>query len=418
MLVVSGVAGVTTCSSGIDNKEVSYSIAFSEDVAIVGISGGMHSVHVTSTHAWTTSTDAEWISFVTPSGTGNGAVSFSVDATFQNVLREGVITFSTSDASYTNQLTVHQMGFDDVDNSIFLGATTEMGRRFVLYSDGLVSNVTSDKQYAINEEVSVLEIAYTGDATGSMSPYAVFFFDVKLENGTTLRATAADDEDSSIKPTTVEQTKAQIIRGQLAAMQNNRSSTLDVLAGVNADFFGLSAGNNMVRSIMYRGGVCLKSTFDGGATFGVVFALMTNGTARIMNRLQYEQVEKSEIYEAVCGSIILLSNGTIITSNDHELHPRTAAGISSFGNRVFLLVVDGRREGHSVGASYLMLSKMLLAMGAHDAVNLDGGGSSTFAVRTSDAIPATAASFQTLNRPTDNAGDRAVANGVAIVKMK
>jgi hypothetical protein len=297
-------------------------------------------------------------------------------------------------------------------NPLYLGATTPMGRQFVSNSTGLVSNVLFDKQYALNEQVSVLEIAYTYNATG---PYSVFIFDVKLKNGTTIRMTTADDEDSSIKPTTSEQTRIQNIRGQLAAMQNKRNSTLDVLGGVNADFYGLSAGHYMLSGIMYRGGVCLKSVFS--ENYSNVFAIMTDRTARIMYQTQYALTNKNDILEAVCGSYIILQGGTITMSNT-ELEPRTGVGISKERDRVFLLVVDGRREGYSMGASWHMMANMLRAMGAYDAINLDGGGSSTFVVKSSSAMPSTATSFETRNRTTDPGGDRSVPNGIAIVKLK
>lgn len=81
------------------------------------------------------------------------------------------------------------------------------------------------------------------------------------------------------------------------------------------------------------------------------------------------------------------------------------------GKRVTILVIDGRRDSYSVGASYAIMSKMFRAFDIWEAINLDGGGSSTFAVRKSET-------FETRNRPTDTAGDREVVNGLAIVKSK
>ena len=294
--------------------------------------------------------------------------------------------------------------------SHYLGAVTEMGRRFVTGSSGMVVSVTSDVQYAINDEVSALEIAFTSTATGSLQPFSVFLLDVKLENGTTLRATAADDEDASINSTS---TKVQIVRGQLAAMQNKRSAELEVLAGVNGDFFAMG-GTNYPTGVMYRGGVCLKNTFQQG--YSNVFALLKDGTARIITQAQYAAFDKSEILEAISGSEIFLSNG-VNQFNDAELQPRTVAGISKERNRVFLMVVDGRQNGYSVGGLHSMMSKMLLAMGAHEAFKFDGGGSSTFVIKTSSEMPATQNSFETRNRPSD-VSERAVANGIAIVKIK
>jgi hypothetical protein len=60
--------------------------------------------------------------------------------------------------------------------------------------------------------------------------------------------------------------------------------------------------------------------------------------------------------------------------------PRTAVGVSKDGRRVWLVVVDGRQPGFSEGASTPELKTLFLALGAHDAMNFDGGGSSTMVV--------------------------------------
>lgn len=91
-------------------------------------------------------------------------------------------------------------------------------------------------------------------------------------------------------------------------------------------------------------------------------------------------------------------------------HPRTAVGQSRDGKRLFLVVVDGRRPGHSVGMTLPELARLMLELGATEAINLDGGGSSTMAVRTSDAEP------RVVNRPSDAEGERPVGNALGIVK--
>ncbi|HTS03444.1 MAG TPA: phosphodiester glycosidase family protein [Thermoanaerobaculia bacterium] len=58
-------------------------------------------------------------------------------------------------------------------------------------------------------------------------------------------------------------------------------------------------------------------------------------------------------------------------------HPRTAAGVDADGRTLWLLVVDGRQPGTSEGATLDDLKDILKSAGATDAVNLDGGGSST-----------------------------------------
>lgn len=62
-------------------------------------------------------------------------------------------------------------------------------------------------------------------------------------------------------------------------------------------------------------------------------------------------------------------------------HPRTAVGVDSAKGKVWLLVADGRQPGISEGATLDELKEMLKGLGAVDALNLDGGGSSTLVAR-------------------------------------
>ena len=64
-------------------------------------------------------------------------------------------------------------------------------------------------------------------------------------------------------------------------------------------------------------------------------------------------------------------------------HPRSAAGISSCGRFLYLLVVDGRRAG-SVGSTELETALLLRALGAAEGINFDGGGSTSLAMRLPD----------------------------------
>lgn len=60
-----------------------------------------------------------------------------------------------------------------------------------------------------------------------------------------------------------------------------------------------------------------------------------------------------------------------------SIAPRTALGLSSDGRWLYALVVDGRQKGYSLGAEARDLSRILKAAGAFNAINVDGGGSST-----------------------------------------
>ena len=59
-----------------------------------------------------------------------------------------------------------------------------------------------------------------------------------------------------------------------------------------------------------------------------------------------------------------------------QRHPRTAAGTDKKGN-VYLIVVDGRSKGNAEGVTIAELTKVCEWLGLKDAINLDGGGSSS-----------------------------------------
>ena len=82
-------------------------------------------------------------------------------------------------------------------------------------------------------------------------------------------------------------------------------------------------------------------------------------------------------------------------------HPRTGIGISKDKKTVYFSVIDGRQAG-SAGVSLQDLGSVFKALGAWDAVNLDGGGSSCMVVNNS-----------IVNNPSDGK-ERPVGNGMLI----
>lgn len=70
-----------------------------------------------------------------------------------------------------------------------------------------------------------------------------------------------------------------------------------------------------------------------------------------------------------------------------ETHPRTAVGLDASGRTLILVVVDGRQRNYSEGATLPEMADILIAHGAYEALNLDGGGSVTLAVEGADGEP-------------------------------
>jgi hypothetical protein len=108
------------------------------------------------------------------------------------------------------------------------------------------------------------------------------------------------------------------------------------------------------------------------------------------------------------GGFAILKDGAAPAGLDAvALAGRTAAGVSRNGRHLYLVVVDGRSV-LSTGMTLGDLAALLGEVGADDAMNLDGGGSSTFALRAPGEPAVTVR-----NTPSDGS-ERAVANGIGV----
>src|SRR6185437_1421703 len=107
---------------------------------------------------------------------------------------------------------------------------------------------------------------------------------------------------------------------------------------------------------------------------------------------------------AIAGEVDTFGNASF-----RERNPRTAAGIARDGRRLILAVVDGR-EYQNAGMTLRETADLMRGLGARDAINLDGGGSTTMVV----ADPASHA-LRIVNHPSDKEGERSVGDALAIV---
>lgn len=91
---------------------------------------------------------------------------------------------------------------------------------------------------------------------------------------------------------------------------------------------------------------------------------------------------------------MLLSNGEINPDLDKGAAPRTALGITQDG-KIVLYTIDGRQSGYSYGVQLKTLANRMKELGCTDAINLDGGGSTTIAA----ALPGMP--IEVINSPSD-----------------
>jgi hypothetical protein len=122
------------------------------------------------------------------------------------------------------------------------------------------------------------------------------------------------------------------------------------------------------------------------------------------------------VFHALAGDRMVVLGGEIVPDlSNAEVEPRTAVGTNKNGRWVYIVVIDGRQPFYSEGATLQELGNLMLDFGAHYAMNLDGGGSSTLVMEGGDGEPVI------LNSPIDQyipGRERPVANHFGIFLAK
>ena len=203
------------------------------------------------------------------------------------------------------------------------------------------------------------------------------------------------------------------VSDQMTAAQKRHSDPADTanyvehynaVVGVNADFYNMTTGAPSGALVME--GV----EYHSGASANF-FAILKDGTAMIGSSSDYAAY-KDQIQEAVGGSVYLVKDGkSVVTSAAdyyNSRHSRTCVGITAEG-KVVLMVLDGRQEPFSAGGSAEELAQIMLDAGCVTAINLDGGGSTTFVAKQEGSNTLTV-----VNRPSDGY-ERSVSSSLMVV---
>ena len=155
----------------------------------------------------------------------------------------------------------------------------------------------------------------------------------------------------------------------------------NAIAGINAGGFNYSDGYGYTPTgvmIIDSEIICDNgSTGWGGGIIG-----FTNDDVLVLTKASANEAINMGIRDAVSFGPFLIVNGVAseFTGNGgYGIAPRTAIGQRKDGI-VLMLVIDGRRAGHSLGVDMVELTNIMLNYGAYNASNLDGGGSSTIVV--------------------------------------
>ncbi len=207
----------------------------------------------------------------------------------------------------------------------------------------------------------------------------------------------------------------------------NQSRTADALVYYN-HYYGASTGTNefgteLILTVLdewvvngeVRAVVKEKSTTGDAPLSDSTFVLSGHGTSKtILDGVEVGDTVVvhhklmpgfDDIKEVVGGRGKFLNDGN--NEGDWpERHPRTAVGFNADSTKLYLLTVDGR-QSTSAGMTLTEMGEFMKRFGVQNALNLDGGGSTTMVVHN-----------QVVNDPSDGSGERAVANALMVVSSK
>ena len=184
------------------------------------------------------------------------------------------------------------------------------------------------------------------------------------------------------------------------------SEYYNVVAGVNASFYNMTTGQPM--GITYIDGVSF-----GTLSYDNFFAVLKDGSVVIdyAKNLGNYTGDKA-IMQAAGGSQWIVRDGKDVTatasgSYNTDRHCRTSVGITADGKVVFM-ALDGRQEPFSCGGSMHEIAQIMLEAGCIAAINLDGGGSTTYVAKQEGED-----NVSIVNRPSDGS-ERSISAGLII----
>lgn len=262
----------------------------------------------------------------------------------------------------------------------------------------------SEKKYAVTPDVTEYEwILNNASLTQQMMGHVM---EIKVGKDSTASVAVGygDDNIDTIKTgrnwSMTETTK------QAQSMQTRRNT--NVVGAINAGGYDMSNGRPSGAFIM-SGTVINEPT-------GTTFWIDGSGAAHITSAQKCKDaLAAGNVREAVASFGDIFENGHARSGLDNTTRAsRTAIGIKADGT-VVMLMVDGRQAPYSVGMTMAEVGAAMEALGCVQAVNLDGGGSSTFATqREGESENNTSAGLTLRCRPSDGY-ERKVSNTIMVL---
>lgn len=262
----------------------------------------------------------------------------------------------------------------------------------------------SEKKYAVTPDVTEYEwILNNASLTQQMMGHVM---EVKVGTGSTA-SLALGYSDYNIKIIQSGRNWAMLeTTKQAQSMQTRRGE--NVVGAINAGGYDMSNGR--------PGGAFVMNGVAINRATATTFWVDMDGKAHITDAQTCNAaLDAGNVREAVAGFGDIFENGHARSGLDNTTRAsRTAIGIKADGT-VVMLMVDGRQAPYSVGMTMAEVAASMEALGCVEAVNLDGGGSSTFATqREGEPENETTAGLTLRCRPSDGY-ERKVSNTIMVL---
>lgn len=187
----------------------------------------------------------------------------------------------------------------------------------------------------------------------------------------------------------------------------------NAIAAINGSFFDMDKGGSV--TYLEINDLVISQTRNPSLKWGVSDSrsngaiVVTNNseiTIENANSDQFYEQSKQESMVLVSGPLLLLDSEIMeLPSNEftNKRHPRTILCLSE--ESIIFITIDGRQQD-AEGMSLAEVQTFLLNRGCIDAINLDGGGSTTMWINEKGIV----------NSPSDQSGERPVANAIVVIR--
>lgn len=192
------------------------------------------------------------------------------------------------------------------------------------------------------------------------------------------------------------------------------------IVAINGTFYNMSKPYNSVSFFRKFGELCYNFTENMGQRDNGAVAINSKGEISIIAAdTDNNGMVKSKEWAKEINKPSVMGSGPMLLNNKNNSyldnssfntarHPRSAIAITK--NRVYLIAVDGRSKEYAQGVSLTELNTIIHYLGAEDALNLDGGGSTTLYIKQQGVV----------NHPSDNKvfdknGERYVVNSLLFI---